>query len=331
MTCSEAGFLCIFKYPGILDKNHRMRYLLSALLLLIAPGLHPQDKTNITVFLDPMDCRPNAYPSIISADSVQFFKLPEDTLALFLDLHHWRTLPMPLSLPRADYRIVYKNIYGQTVNKGFRLYKDSMRIKLCPDSLLAYPANTLARLKDKDSLVIRYRSIGCFNDNTERLVITRRGQQLAAAYYKDDWYSSHAGAKLKHRFNVLAGKKILTPEDILQFVRFENELKYVHRGGCTTTDYYFITSKYLTIAKEDGSCTWGGFRLLTNGWFYRTVPVSKTNSQAIPAPSNVIVCQLDIRMASYSLYFRAITVDSEINTTHVQQLFQDSPPQPPSQ
>jgi hypothetical protein len=60
---------------------------------------------------------------------------------------------------------------------------------------------------------------------------------------------------------------MLTPDDLLQFVRFENELRLVHDDGCTTTDHYVVKSKFFTLQTKDGDCTWDGFRKLTTAWF----------------------------------------------------------------
>lgn len=51
------------------------------------------------------------------------------------------------------------------------------------------------------------------------------------------------------------------------FIRFENELRFIKKGWCTTMDYYNIRSKYGTYIKTDGSCNWGGFYFLKNSLF----------------------------------------------------------------
>jgi len=224
-----------------------MRYLQSLFLLLSSGTAFTQGKPTITVLLYPMASQPNTF---IMADNVQFFRLPEDQPALTPDLKHWHGQPMPLNIYPGDYRIAYRNMFGQTVNKNCRLYQDSMYIYLCPDSLTSYPDNTLVRLRDKDSLVIDVQITGCFNYNKKRLVICCKGQQLEAAYYKNKWLT-----------------KTLTRDNVSQFIRFENELQHVRDHDCTTTCYYIIKSKYLTLNKTVGDCSWGGFFTLTTAWF----------------------------------------------------------------
>jgi len=222
-----------------------MRYLLSLLLLLPGPVIFAQDKPTITVLLYPAVSRPGMF---VMADSVQFFRLPEDQPVLTPDLKHWRALPVPLNIYPGDYRIAYRNMFGQTANKNCRLYQDSVRIDLHPDSLTSYPDNTLARLQDKDSLVIDFHSIGCFSANMGGLVIRCRGGLLEA--------------EAEH-----GEKKILTTADVLQFVRFENELQHIQDYHCSIIDYYAIKSKYLTLNKTVRDCDWGGFLALTAAWF----------------------------------------------------------------
>lgn len=224
-----------------------MKYLLSMPLLLSIITVLAQNKPTITVLLYPMATQSGTF---IMADSVQFFRLPEDQAFLTPDLKHWHGQPMPLNIYPGGYRIAYRNMFGQTVNKNCRLYQDSMRIDLCPDSLTSYPDNTLARLQDKDSLVIDVQIIGCFGGGMHRLVIRCKGRQLEATYFKGRLIT-----------------KTLTPDNVAQFIRFENELQHVQDLDCTTTCYYNIKSKYLTLDKKVGDCSWGGLFTLTTAWF----------------------------------------------------------------
>jgi hypothetical protein len=59
----------------------------------------------------------------------------------------------------------------------------------------------------------------------------------------------------------------LTKEMEFDFTRFENELRFIKKGWCTTMDYYTIQSKYETYTKTDGSCNWGGFYFLKSSLF----------------------------------------------------------------
>lgn len=60
---------------------------------------------------------------------------------------------------------------------------------------------------------------------------------------------------------------ILTDEQIRVYTRFEQELRTASDAGCTTTDHYEVSSKYLQLKRTDGSCQWMGFNYLTKAFF----------------------------------------------------------------
>lgn len=183
-------------------------------------------------------------------DSVLFFLQSDNKLIAKVLMRQQRRFPVDLAIPKGNYRIVYPNIYGEMVDKKYALYNDTaIELRLCPDSLMAYPENTLSKLTNKDRLIVDYHSIGCFNNNIEKLTITRIKGQLTARLYEQK----------KH---ILLKAKILSGKDILAFVAFENELRKAHKAGCTTQDYYSVRSKYWSCEIQDGSCSWGGFYTL---------------------------------------------------------------------
>lgn len=147
--------------------------------------------------------------------------------------------------------------------------QDTNTIALCPDKLLDYPQNTLARLQDKDSIVIHYNSQGCFHWEELKLVIIKENENLVAHLYNA---SSHVVRKKgKTTKQYIEGPRLKTivmnSQHIADFTRFENELNYAEERGCTTTDRYDITSKYLTLKKADGSCQWREFEYLQQSLF----------------------------------------------------------------
>ena len=187
--------------------------------------------------------------------------------------------PVELTLAKGDYRVIYPNIYGQTVDKKYAFYEDTaMDITLCPDLLEVYPENTLSKLKEKERLTITYQSIGCFNNSVETLTIIRTKGRLEARLVGDttEYYLKGDSVHYRPRRNVLVNRKVLTSADSLAFLDFENALRMAHGRGCTTRDYYSIKSKYGNLREVDGGCRWRGFYALKISLFGQPDPNQTT-------------------------------------------------------
>lgn len=107
-------------------------------------------------------------------------------------------------------------------------------MRLCIDSLVAYPDNSLVKLRDKDTLSIAYHTTGCFHDFSNRIVITRTGPQLEARLYGKTRMPGDTVRDLivPLKKDTLLKVRTLTENDILPFIRFENELrKFTGRNG----------------------------------------------------------------------------------------------------
>jgi len=131
--------------------------------------------------------------------------------------------------------------------------------------------NTLAKLKDKETLRIDFSTIGCFYSAEYKMIVTRKGEKLEAAIYGGQ-RNYLKGGYFYYMFDdgyLFLKGKTLTPSDSVQFIRFENELRQFENspGFCTTQEHYHITSNYFTAEIRDGGCTWYGFDHLAIGWF----------------------------------------------------------------
>lgn|SRR5665213_3085918 len=148
-------------------------------------------------------------------------------------------------------------LYGKQVSKLITIpdTTDEYELQLCPDDLFDSSLNSLSALKNSDSLKIIFSSSGCFRQDTETLIITRR-DNLFVAKLTD-------GTK---------GKSItLNQSSIDAFKRFENEIREIKNNyRCTTVDTYTIISKSWTLKKVDGGCAWSGFYFLKKAFFGET-------------------------------------------------------------
>jgi hypothetical protein len=205
------------------------------------------------------------------ADTVIFYKHPKDTIAFKVIPKQYKQFPIKLeNIPIAEYKLTYKNIYKQFVLEKIKLTDQEINsITLCPDSLMDYPQNTLAKLQDQDSISINFHSQGCFHFTFLKIIITKEAENFVAKLCNISWY--HANKKVKtttqYKPNGILQTVTLTNKNLQDFKRFENELNFENDGYCTTTDWYDIKCKYLTIKRTDGSCRWDGFYYLQKSFF----------------------------------------------------------------
>jgi len=241
----------------------RLQHL--AFFFIICTHVSAQNRDTAKLVLHTGYCRPMPYSNPAEPDSVLFFRQPDDKLMAKILMRRQRRFPIELSIPKGDYRVVYPNIYGETVDKKYAFNEDTATdLTLCSDSLVAYPENTLSKLKEKERLTIIYQSIGCFNNSHETLTIIRTKGRLEARLVADttEYYLKGDSIHYRPKRNVLVNRKRLTSADSLAFLDFENALRKSHGHGCTNSDYYSIKSKYWNLLQVDGGCRWWGFYAL---------------------------------------------------------------------
>lgn len=135
--------------------------------------------------------------------------------------------------------------------------------------MLDYSQNTLSKLQDKDTIAINFHSQGCFHTTVSKILISKQGDNYSARLYDVNWgyVTKKKKTTMQVRGDSLLKTVTLTTKNIQDFIRFENEINFVNDGGCTTTDWYDIKSKYLNIKATDGSCIWDGFYYLRKSFF----------------------------------------------------------------
>jgi hypothetical protein len=202
-------------------------------------------------------------------DTITIYKYPEDSLLFTILRKDHRRMPITLNnMPTGAYTIRYRNIFLQQQTQHIQLASQQINaITLCPQNLLEYPQNTLAKLKNNDSISISYHSQGCFHTTSQKLILIKKGDSFIAELYAVSYSPFSKSKKAYHETISLLQQKKLDSTHIRQFIRFENELPLVTGMGCTTTDAYTVTSKYWKIMKIDGSCDWNGYHYLLKSIF----------------------------------------------------------------
>ncbi len=244
----------------------KLPFILLFALLSVAGYSKQPTNTRLTVYFG--DCR-NPDDMYTSGDTLSVFDSQNRLAKTYtFGVNNGRLGAIIVdSLTPGGYRLEYRNQYSQRLTKNVIVSNGvSNHETLCLDSAAAYKANTLARMQDGDSLVIYYTSSGCFNYDKLELIIVKKSGTFTASLFvlvadrKPALHDVDAGKKL-------AKKAILTEKQIAAFVRFENEIGLISKGGCTTKDTYSISSKYLNGEFNDTSCQWNGFDFLTRTFF----------------------------------------------------------------
>lgn len=247
-----------------------MKSLIPIFFILFSFAAWGQTQKYTTIHLSTGDCRSNeAYSWRV--DTVSFDKLPEGTNMLKVVPRQHNQFPIKLkNFPVSAYRVTFKNNFGQLLVKQIQLEDQEINsITLCPDSLLDYSQNTLSKLRDRDTISINFHSQGCFHTTVSKMVIGKHKDDYFAKLYHVDWdYVTHKKkTTVKFLGDSLLQTVTLTPQHIQAFIRFENELNLVTKGGCTTTDWYEVQSKFLQKKAIDGSCCWRGYHFLQKALF----------------------------------------------------------------
>jgi hypothetical protein len=224
-------------------------------------------------------------------DTVFFYRLPKDTLAYVIMPGQAMTWPAKIkNAVTGNYRVRYMNNYGQEMNKVVTLTgKPINNVALCPDKLSAYPQNTLAQLREKDSIVVWIHSSGCYHASGSKIVITKVKGQFVARLYDASWKYVKKGDQMVVEFNdgELLQTTTMSKQGIQGFIRFENELNYVNDRYCTSTDLYNVKSKYLNVNKTDGSCSWNGAYHLRRSIFGEEIKVLQTGKMKLTSPTSI--------------------------------------------
>jgi hypothetical protein len=228
--------------------------ILSFLLPLVAFG---QTHKKLTLELSTGDCRKNDQVRTGYKDTIQFFQDNKLTNQIIpLNYYQW---PIDIEdFNSGTYKVVYRNLYGKQVSKFITIPEtaDEYELQLCPDELMDYSLNSLSVLKQNETIEVSFASSGCFHQNREILIITRKGKEFIAKLTT----KTYKKTKMK--------SAILNQEAIDAFKRFENEIRQVEDSyGCTTVDTYTISSKSWRIKRTDGGCAWDGFYFLKKAFF----------------------------------------------------------------
>jgi len=91
-----------------------------------------------------------------------------------------------------------------------------------------------------DSYDIEITSIGCFGGSRQNVTFIKEGDTISAQ---------------------LQDKIIqLNEADYQTIIAFENELRNMSMGGCTTVDTYVLSFNGQKFQTSDGTCSWHGYR-----------------------------------------------------------------------
>lgn len=152
------------------------------------------------------------------------------------------------NLEVGSYILEHKTIYNHKKRVEINLSKDENKtISLCVD-FLDYKSDKnvllIDELKNEESLVIQFQSMGCFGGSEKELTISKTNNNFAV------------------KFDGI--QRNLTNTQLKLFKEFEVELRSHHSYDCSIMDNYQLVNlnskQYQSF--KDGSCVWRGFENL---------------------------------------------------------------------
>lgn len=246
-----------------------MKHLVFILVQALSMYSFCQEKTT-TLILQVDDCRTEQKSKLTQSNRIQIFHLPADTL--FKDLKTGKirdSIILITNVPIGNYRFKYMTHYQREQEKIVTLEDQPInQVQICPDLLDKYPRNTLAKLKENETLTIDYKSNGCYHFYKSRLIITKvSGKAIAQYYLITSRLHRIVNKRSFQDIDSLVATSALTERNLYDFVRFENELLQLKEGFCTIQDSYEIRSKYWKTKQLDFTCSWTGFTHLVRSIF----------------------------------------------------------------
>ncbi len=238
-----------------------MRIILCFLLCGLPLAIWAQSAPKVKLKVYNAFCIPEvpSYPTVI----VSLFRMPEDTLVFRSSQSETTGEVIDEGiLEPGRYVARYKNPVGQQLEKEILLGLKDTAIGFCMDSLQSYPQNTLAKFKDKDSLmlIVTYTG-GTSGDIVNKIVIKRHRDVLTASLFVMAY---------EDMSDSLAKTVVMDDSMKTAFVRFENELSLVEQAGNDSwgATVYSIACPYLNMSKEVAPMSWsGGFYVLCHIFF----------------------------------------------------------------
>jgi len=180
-----------------------------------------------------------------------------DTLKIYKDNLLFKNIPYPDSfalyenVQNGEYKFCYKNLFGEKIQKTIALSENNNRlggqeINLYVDQLQNPSSKNLfiRNLKDDETLTIKLRFSGCFNNGADSIKIYKKGDKFLLKY------------KSKNRK--------LTTNEIEAIEIYENELRNLPKVDIVSTSNGFneILLNEEKFSYVEPSFFWGGFDIL---------------------------------------------------------------------
>jgi hypothetical protein len=127
--------------------------------------------------------------------------------------------------------------------------------------------DTFSKLKQGDTLIVRFHTSGCFHDETYEFTF-RRASELTVSVAQLPRSAAYAGLVAIQTNRVDLGTLTLSKPDLARLDKLMEFYRSKHRGVCTTIDHITFTQQRggRTLAIEeitDASCQSHGMKRLT--------------------------------------------------------------------
>jgi hypothetical protein len=153
-----------------------MKNILLCILLLSLLVGSSQRAFATTLKIYSGDCRLNPPYLLLCNDTIRIYKGESIVKEIIPPIFGTAREPIVVeNLFPGLYQIIFVNIFEQKVNKTITIPDTTeFSYKICPDELTKYPLNSVALLKENESIILYFKSTSCMVDSKEQLKIVRK-------------------------------------------------------------------------------------------------------------------------------------------------------------
>lgn len=234
----------------------RILVLFPILSFLAANAQYPEPTLQVNLF----DCRQANNIKVPCFPALRLYRLPADTVSYQFAANEYRNAGVSVNnfLP-GIYRLEYVDMYNQKISKVYNLNECGRnQITLCLDELEEYPVQSLATLKEGDSIVLNSRFSACFSWSEEKMIIMRHGDRYHVRFIP---VARGKVATSDSSWNRVESR-LLTAEQMKAFTRFENELMKLGTNRCEGLVSYRLLVPGKITEYTDRDCVWNGYTYL---------------------------------------------------------------------
>lgn len=213
----------------------------------------------------------NNYKILPNALSLQCLECEEKQKNIDIPLEEYYKLDYMeyrAAVIEGKYKIAYKNIFNQNIEKIIDVNQNNYRINICVDCLTEYKVDLWNQFKEFDTIKIVhiFRAHNYF-ESTGLIIYKYKNNfiaELHSAIPSDTVFKNVLDEFFYYTIDKNVIRRVLLNEqEVKEFSRFEDELNVITNGGnWTCVDYYHYTRNNIEIVRHDSKNQWLEFNFI---------------------------------------------------------------------